>query len=56
MGFVVVLLLTGVANVELVPQAEHVRKGGDSPEEEKGESGKKSASWREQHEIEEEEY
>ena len=30
-GFVVVLLLTGVANVALVPQAKRVGKGGDSP-------------------------
>ena len=30
-GFVIVLLLTGVANVALVPQAERVEKGGDSP-------------------------
>ena len=30
-GFVVVLLLTGVANVALVPQAERVGKGGDCP-------------------------
>ena len=31
--FVVVILLTVVANVALVPQAEHVGKGGDFPEE-----------------------
>ena len=29
--FVIVLLLTGVANVALVPQAERVGQGGDSP-------------------------
>ena len=37
-GFVVVLLLTGVANVALVPQAERVGKGGDSPAGEKSQS------------------
>ena len=57
-GFVVVLLLTGVANVELVPQAERVGKGGNSPEqeEEKEELGEKSESQTGQHEIEEDEY
>ena len=56
-GFVVVLLLTEVANVGLVPQAERVGKGGDSPaEEERGRGEKKSESHMEQHEIEEDEY
>ena len=50
--FVIVLLLTGVANVALVPQAERVGKGGESP----GESGEKSRSQDEQREIEEDEY
>ena len=35
-GFVVVLLLTGVANVAFVPQAECIRKGGTSLERERG--------------------
>ena len=55
-GFVVVLLLTGVANVTLVPQAELVGKGGDSLKEKKDSSGQKSQSQREQHELEEDEY
>ena len=56
-GFVVVLLLTGVVNVVLVPQAERVGKGGDFPEEEKRErGGEKSESRTEEHEIEEDEY
>ena len=42
-GFVIVLLLTGVANVVLVPQAEHMGKGGDSPEKSRR-SGEKSQS------------
>ena len=52
-AFLVVLLLTGVANMALVPQAEGVGKGGDSPEEKKESSGKKSQSQTEQHKIEE---
>ena len=56
-GFVVVLLRTGVTNVALVPQAEGVGKGGDSTkEEEKGKGGKKTENKREQHEIKEDEY
>ena len=57
-GFVVVLLQTGVANVELVPQAERVGKGGDSPKKEgrRERSGEKSESRTEQHEIEKDEY
>ena len=54
-GFVIVLLLTGVANVALVPQAESVGRRGDSPERE-GELGEKSQSQDEQHEIEEDEH
>ena len=50
--FIIVLLLTGVANVALVPQAERVGKGGDSPERSK----EKSGSQEEQREIEEDEY
>ena len=52
-GFVIVLLLTRVANVALVPQAECVGKGGDSLGQ-KGESGEKSQSQEEQREIDEE--
>ena len=55
-GFVVVLLLTGVANVALVPQAERIGKGGDSPEEGEEASGEKSESRTEEHEIEEDEH
>ena len=51
--FVIVLLLTGVANMALVPQAQRVGKGGDSPRES---SGEKSQSQEEQREIEEDEY
>ena len=40
-GFIVVVLPTGVANVALVPQAERVGKGGDSREEEEGGRRKK---------------
>ena len=54
--FVIVLHLTGVANVALVPQAERVRKGGDSPGKRGGSSGEKSQSQDEQREIEEDEY
>ena len=50
--YFIFLLLTGVANVALVPQAEHVGKGGDSP----GRSGEKSQSKEEQRQIEEDEY
>ena len=53
--FVIVLLLTGVANVVLVPQAERVEKEGNSPGK-RGESGEKSQSQEEQREIEEDEY
>ena len=57
LGFVVVLLLTGVANVALVPQAERVGKGGDSPNEGKESSGEKELGSRgKQHEIEEDEH
>ena len=35
--FVLVSLLTGVVNVALVPQPEHIGKGGDSPGESSGE-------------------
>ena len=57
MGFVIVLLLTGVVNVALVPQAERVGKGGDSPRKKKGKSGEKSKSQQdEKGEIEEDEY
>ena len=58
-GFVVVLLLTGFANVAaLVPQAERVGKGGDSAAEEgrRVRPGEKSESCREKHKIEEDEY
>ena len=55
--FVLVLLLTGFANVALVPQAERIGKGGDSPgKREEEQSGKKSQSQKEQREIEEDEY
>ena len=53
--FVIVLLLTGVANVALVPQAEGVGKGGDSPSR-GGASGEESQSQDEQREIEEDEH
>ena len=43
-GYVVVLLLTGVANVALVPQAEPVGKGGDSPGGEESSGEKESES------------
>ena len=56
LGFVVVLLLTGVANVTFVPQAERVGKGGDSPEEKKESSGEQSQSQTEENENEEDEY
>ena len=55
-GFVIVLLLTGVANVALVPQAQRLGKGGDSPRKRKGASGEKSQSQDEQREIEEDEH
>ena len=54
--FVIDLLLTGVANVALVPQAERVGKGGDFPGKREGSSGEKSQSQEEQREIEEDEY
>ena len=54
--FVIVLLLTGVANVALVPQAERVGKGEDFPGKREGGSGEKSQSQEEQREIEEDEY
>ena len=54
--FVIVLLLTGVVNVALVPQAERVGKGGDSPGKRGESSRKKSRSQDEQCEIEEDEY
>ena len=53
--FVIVLLLTGVANVGLVPQAEQVEKGGDSPGEPRKSSGEKSQS-KQGREIEEDKY
>ena len=49
--FVIVFLLTGVVNVALVPQAERVGKGGDSPGKREGSSGEKSQSQEEQREI-----
>ena len=55
-GFVIVLLMTGVGNVALVPQAERVGKGGDSPGKGEEQSGEKSESQDEQREIEEDEY
>ena len=54
-GFAVVLLLTGVASVALVPQAERFGKGGDSLGGEAS-SGEKSESRTEQHKIEEDEH
>ena len=54
-GFVIVLLLKGVANVALVPQAEHVGKGGNSPGDRKKSSVKKSQS-QEEHKIDGDEY
>ena len=53
--FVIVLLLTGVANVALVPQAKRVGKGGDTAGKRVA-SGEKSPSQDEQGEIEEDEY
>ena len=55
--FVIALLLTGVVNVALVPQAESVIKGGDSSAKREKESlGGKSESQDEQREIEVDEY
>ena len=53
--FFSVLLLTGVVNERLVPQAEHVGKGGDSLGERKESSGDKSQNQTEQREIAEDE-
>ena len=55
-GFVIVLLLTGVGNVALVPQADCIGKGGDYPGEQEGSSGEKSQSQEEQRETEEDKY
>ena len=55
-GFVIVLFLTGVANVALLPQAERVGKREDSSREGKESSGEKSQSQTEQHEIKEDKY
>src|SRR5947209_10520274 len=49
--FVIVLLLTGVANVVLGPQAERIGKGGDSPA-----AGRKKSEKKRKREIEEDEY
>ena len=55
--FVIVFFLTGVTNMALVPQAECVGKGGESPRKRRGrESGEKSRSRDEQWKIEEDEY
>ena len=56
MGFVIVLLQTGVANVALVPQAERVGKGGESPGKREESLGEKSQSQDQQCEIEEDKY
>ena len=52
-GFVILLLLTGVANLVLLPQAECIGKGGNSLRQ-RGASGEKSLTQEEQCEINEE--
>ena len=55
-GFVIALLLTGVANVALVPQAKRVGKGVNQLGEKKVSSGEKSQCQDEQRKMEEYEY